>query len=323
MIEANGGAYWPIEAHLVLSEGIPALDWAVVDEWAQAFLHDEADRLRFRRACEVGWLLHLRDALGPQYVLAIDNGVALLSSLEPTVAKATIAYVRKTQQRVLRVLGDLARAPENEHAILVVFDEEDVYYRYVATCYPDEGTFATSSGMFVDQGCAHFLTIKNDLQAIEPVIAHELTHARLSHLQLPLWLDEGMAVNTEDRLCPRAIGAFTQRSTPQQMKSRHRRFWQSEKIQAFWSGESFHEPGESQELSYDLARILVQQIGREWAAFQPFASAACRADAGAAAAQTHLGVGLGQIVCALLELEWSPVMEPLPKTLQSANLTRV
>lgn len=150
--------------------------------------------------------------------------------------------------------------------------------------------------------------MKADLRAIEPVIAHELTHACLSHLPIPAWLNEGIAVNTEHRLHPPARADFT----PRQMHERHRGFWGAAEIQEFWSGRSFLRPDEGNELSYDLARIIVSQFAADWGSFRAFAQAARIEDGAAAAAGEHLGVGLGDVVSALLEKPPSPQWAPAP-----------
>lgn len=144
----------------------------------------------------------------------------------------------------------------------------------------------------------------DDLRAVEPVIAHEMTHGCLGHLPIPAWLNEGIAVNTEQRLCPARL------PDPREMQQRHRAFWGPAKVQQFWSGQSFLRPDEGNELSYDLARILVAQFSADWDRFRPFVLAATFDDAGAAAAREHLGLALGDVIPALLQkepaLQWSP-----------------
>jgi hypothetical protein len=219
--------------------------------------------------------------------------------------------VNKTLQRVVRTLDGIAHVPEWGHDILVVFDDEDAYYRYVSHYYPEAGEFALSGGMYINSGCGHFVTVKADLRAVEPVIAHELTHACLGHLPIPAWLNEGIAVNTERRLCPLPNPAGT---TPQQMHARHQKFWGPDEIQQFWSGKSFLRSDEGNELSYDLARIIVSQLGAAWDHFRPFVLSANANDGGASAAADHLGVQLGNVVSALLEQEPSTQWEPNPAT---------
>ena len=310
-VVAEGGDTFDVTSHLTDANGLPVLNWSAAQQWVEGISGSQAQAVAWAR-CEQAWLEHLRAALGPSYSLVVKDEVALLSSLETNVAMATIAFVAKTRQRIVRVLDSVAHVPEWGNDILVVFDEDDIYYRYVAHYYPEAGEFAASGGMFIHHGCGHFVTVTADLRAIEPVIAHELTHACLSHLPIPAWLNEGLAVNTEHRLCPPPSGALSGRSSPQQMQSRHRKFWKSQEIQEFWSGKSFLRADEGNELSYDLARIMVSQFASDWGRFQSFALEASGEDGGAAAARSHLGIELGQVACALLERELDASFEPNP-----------
>ena len=103
-------------------------------------------------------------------------------------------------KRILLVMEELASVQPWGRDILVVLDDVDTYYKYVSCYGPESGEFSLSAGMFISRGCSHFVTRKSDLRAIEPTIVHEMTHGCMSHLPLPLWLDEGMAVNMERRL---------------------------------------------------------------------------------------------------------------------------
>ena len=111
---------------------------------------------------------HMGAALGPGYVVHESDTALLLSTLAPNVAGAALGFMGKTLQRIVRVLDGVAQPPEWGKDILVIFDDEDSYYRYVTHYYP-EGEFAASSGMHLDAGCGHFVTFKaQDLRAIEP-----------------------------------------------------------------------------------------------------------------------------------------------------------
>jgi hypothetical protein len=301
-----------IADHLTVHYGLPIADWPPVEDWVAAIATPEL-QARAWTECERAWLLHLRKALGPDYRLVESENAMVLSSLEPNVARATLDYMERTLRRVTHVLDGVAHVPEWGKDLLIVFDEQDAYYHYVSYYYPESGEFAFSSGMHIGGGCSHFVTVKADLRSIEPVIAHEMTHGCVAHLPLPLWLNEGLAVNTERRLAGAGIPLYT----PAEMHDRHLAFWGEEEIQQFWSGASFGRTDEGNSLSYDLARIMVEQMAKDWAPFARFVLAADRADAGASAAHEHLGMALETYACALLGCDPSAAWAPDPEAWQT------
>jgi hypothetical protein len=164
--------------------------------------------------------------------------------------------------------------------------------------------------MFLQAGCPHFVTVHHDeTHTIERIIAHEMTHAGLAHLPIPLWLNEGLAVNTEDKL----MGRMPKLLSPAEMRRKHLAFWGATEIQEFWSGRSFHRPDDGNLLSYDLAQILVEIFAADWPRFCAFASAAHYEDAGAAAAREHLGVDLGESLASLFEQDSAEGWQPNPQ----------
>lgn len=307
-IEAEGVAPLDFPETLIVEHGLPVPDWDAVLEWCEQ-IPDAGERDGAWGEAEVAWLVHLRAALGAHYRLVRRGDAVVLSSLEAPVAVATAQFMNAAQQRVVRLLDGIAQAPEGGgHDILLVLDDEDTYYNYVARYYPDEGEFALSGGMFIKQGCGHFVTRKAELKDIESTIVHEITHGCLSHLRIPLWLNEGLAVNTEERLSPGQTG----RHSARQRDALHQKFWNADTIQEFWTGHSFHRPDEGNMLSYDLARLLVRHLSAEGPRFVAFANAAQAADGGDDAARSALGVDLGKMVQALFRVEesgqrhWSP-----------------
>ena len=141
---------------------------------------------------------------------------------------------------------------------------------------------------------------------MEPVIAHELTHCLLQHLPLPAWLNEGIAVNTEQRLCPRGRPLYT----PKETQEKHLEFWNESTIQEFWSGKSWLRPDEGNLLSYDMAKTFVVMAAEAFEAFRGFANAADAADGGNAAAKKHLGYPVENRAQAVLgDGPWEPKPE--------------
>ena len=306
-IVVEGAESFPLSQHLDTQHGLPTVDWSAVSSWIES-IETPAHQAEAWSQAELGWLAHLQTALGPSYRLERSGQALLLSTLEPNVARASLEFMNKTLKRIGNVLDGLAQVSEWGHDILIVFDDDDTYYRYVSRYYSDGGEFAGSSGMHINHGCGHFVTVKSDLRIVEPVIAHEMTHGCLSHLPIPAWLNEGLAVNTEQRLSLSSPSMLT----PRQMHAKHQRFWGPPEIQEFWAGKSFLRADDGNLLSYDLARILVSQFSGEWEIFKAFALGASFEDGGQASAAQHLQVDLGAAVCAILERQPSPAWAPLP-----------
>ena len=111
------------------------------------------------------------------------------------------------------------------------------------------------------------------------MLAHELTHNSVVHLRLPLWLNEGLAV-----LFQQTASQWPRDMLEGDLRERHLAFWHPGNIQRFWSGVSFDEPGESNELSYSLASILVRLLLDQPGEFGAFVQRAKWDDAGQTAA---------------------------------------
>lgn len=307
-VALEGLAPFDLAASLEWVEGFPVPRWSAVHAWLRSL--PEARQDEAWRACELGWLLHFRDALGPGFHLAQGEVSMVLSSLDPRETRYALAFMERTYKRIMHVLRGVAEAPPWRQDLLVVFDDEESYYRYASRYYEAGGEYAASSGMHISRGRGHFITTRSDLTVIEPVVAHEMTHACLAHLPLPLWLDEGLAVNTERRLAGRVPDLLS----PEELHGKLAGFFGPAELQEFWSGTSFRRADDGNMLSYELARILVDQLAADWSRFARFVNAAHHADAGAAAAREHLGIDLGALAAALLQRDDAAPCRPRPST---------
>lgn len=312
-LQVDGVEPFDIAGSLIVTNDLPVPDWSKVGAWIASIPEPEAQARAWSQA-EMGWLAHLQRGLGEHYHLAQHEHAIVLSTLEPRVARATVEYMTKTLTRVERVLEGIAKPPEWGRDILLVFEDEEAYYRYVSRYYAADGEFSVSGGMHINFGCSHFATCQAEMRAIEPVIAHEMTHACLAHLPIPAWLNEGLAVNTERRLSPPPGQPYL----PQQLHLMHQRFWNPERIQEFWLGTSFMRPDDGNLLSYELGRILVENFAADWERFKAFVLEAQLADAGAGAAESKLGIRLGAAVCSLFGFESSEDWEPQPAAWSAA-----
>lgn len=291
---------------------MPIPDWERIagddlPEWSQDY------RDAYWTSAARHWLQALLTVLPPEYSIRESENFLLLSPLGARKAELFQRYCQTALRRISKNLEGL-RSEGGWKQVVIVFAGEDEYYDYISHYYPEGGEYAMSSGVFLSAGYGHFVTFEADLDAIEPVIAHELTHALLSHLPIPLWLNEGMAVNTEHVFFPRLADPRTALYRPNEMRDKHAAFWNAGTIQEFWTGRSFQRTDDGVMLSYDLATHVTALAARDEAAFKIFLREAHWKDAGMSAA-THLGYPLHHLIEAVLgEGPW----EPAPETWESA-----
>jgi hypothetical protein len=241
-------------------------------------------------------------AAGAAYACTRSENFILASPLEKRPAANLIAFAERARRGISKALRGLAATDGLGPHVIMVFETEDEYYEYIAPFYADGGHYAGSSGVHLNSGYGHFALPRREPDLLETVVAHELTHALISHLPLPRWLDEGIAVNLESSLCPR-YGRRLELSWIE----RHRNWWDPESVQQYWSGLAFHRPDKISELSYELAWVTVRSLAENYELFRLFASEASSEDAGQSASHKHFGHGLGKHFEAMLgDGEWEP-----------------
>lgn len=253
---------------------------------------DPAARHAHANGLAAAWIDALREALGPAYRREESAHFMLMSALEPHQAIALLNYLERSLRRVLAALAGIASDEGHGKRVVMVFQDEDTYYRYVSNYggSSDEPQ-AFSAGMFIDAGYGHFVFVAGGFEKMEPVVVHELTHCLVRHLPIPAWLNEGLAVNTEQRFSP-----SLPRYRAEERQYLFGRFWNAQTIQEFWTGKSFLRPDDGQPLSYELARILVQLLDKDYGQLVRFCAGASEEDAGEAAALDVLGGSLQELV---------------------------
>ncbi len=284
---------------------MPIVDWDTTHKQAPQPTDTEAANTYWRAAAMV-WLDALREHLGPSYTITCSTSFAMLSSLQGRQRQLTLDFCERSRRRILSSLEGIASAWGHGPHALLLFDDSDTYLDYIGNYYPNSGEFKIPGGVFLRKGYGHFALISSDLSRMERVIAHELTHCLLAPLPIPLWLNEGTAVNMEKLLVPRGInprqGIFAERDRI----GKRAAFWNEETIQQFWSGRSFSRPDEASEFSYELAEVLTRLIAKDYEQYRVFMNRAHRSDAGSAAAAV-LGVTLGELAGAVLGRgDWRP-----------------
>jgi hypothetical protein len=204
--------------------------------------------------------------------------------------------------------------------VVLVFSEMDDYEQYLAFHYA-EGVRPASGGVCIASGYTHIAFPWQDERDAANAVAHELTHDCLAHLQLPLWLNEGVALTLQRAIAPPPAPLGQGRQDLlfsdaidwrpplmwEELAERHFAFWNESNIQDFWAGTSFHQPGAPNELSYSLAEVLVKLLSENGAAILDFIEDARPEDAGLAAAYYVLDVDLGAVAETFLGPgDWRP-----------------
>lgn len=231
----------------------------------------------------------------------------LLSALEDRPVEVFMQFCQSLRRRIARNLLDIATDRIGGKHVVMVFSSEDEYYDYIAHYYPDDGgEYAMSSGMFIHDGYGHFALFDGEMERMQPVIAHELTHCMLSHLPIPAWLNEGLAVNTERAIFPHLADPRGALYHPHEIRAKHAAFWNADTIQEFWSGKSFLRSDDGNMLSYDLAQRITGVAAHSDDAFRAFVLDADLRDAGVSA-EHWLGYPLEHLAIRVLgEGDWRP-----------------
>ena len=282
-----------------LSEGFPRPDWDAISKLVEAQPEQEW-QVNWERWAK-SWVAATADCLPDGYKVIESKNFLLLSSKDDHYLKLLNEFLERSLNKILTALSGIASDDGYGKHVVFIFDEQDSYYRYKSYFYPDEGEFILSAGTFLNTGYGHFAFPYMDMDEAEATSAHELTHACLAHLPIPLWLNEGLAVTMESSICG---------WSPQNKFERfpeHVHFWNTETIQEYWSGEAFNRGDEGSGLSYELAGWCVEALAKDYDSFIAFTNAASHEDAGEPAATDAYGFGLG----VLLEQffgggDWSP-----------------
>ena len=309
-----------VEGAFDFRDGFSRPDWKRIGKLIQA-IEGEEDRREAWREAALQWLEKLRAELGGEYQWSASRTCALLSPLDRLTSERLLAFSEHAVSAIRTTLREIAwESFEGLHVILVFSDGDD-YYQYISDYYPD-GDNPASIGIELSQGYPHVaLHYETELESSQ-VIIHELTHHCLTHLPIPLWLNEGVAQRFQKTIGEAYVPSSTTLASDaywtmmtgwkpplvwDELVDAHIGFWNPERIQRFWAGSSFHEPGDSAQLSYSLAEILVHLLAEKDGDFLAFLRAAQADDAGQTAAWDCLGCCLGETVGTFLGPgDWRP-----------------
>lgn len=287
-----------IEPFLNWRDGLPWPEWDWID---LKFKPESEDRQHeFWMGVVRQWLVSLRDSHAGYTIT--ESPRFLLLEAETRLA----GFAEHCRSSIASRLPGVAEFPGPGPHVVLQFRDQDDYYRYVSRFTP-EGEQGSSGGMQIREGYTHIAINGNVNGHAENTLAHEMTHLALQHLDMPQWIEEGLAQMMEHDLTGRQLLLVNQ-----EMADRHKRHWGRNGLDQFWSGEGFYHMGRVQELSYQLAEILMRLLIEEhrprWfglskssqAKLAAFLREARREDAGAEACLRHLGRELNQVAALFL-----------------------
>lgn len=286
-------------------EGFPLPDWNAIADRVEAE-HPPENWHRVYCGLGTGWMERIREVLGGSYTIRESTNFILLSTVSDGKAAEVLRFLERIDERIQQTIPALLPEELYGKCPVIAFCDEQDFYRYVSQYIPEDGDFGGMGGVYLNRGYGHFAMPDGDLESYVAVMSHELCHAFLHHLELPLWLNEAITQGVEN-----SISGELPYILDREMIGRHRAYWNGGLIQEFWRGDSFHLPDEGQELSYHLARFILHTLHQGGTTspdtMDEFFLQAKHDDAGQSAALAVLGVSLGDCVASLLgEGDWKP-----------------
>jgi hypothetical protein len=294
-----------INHFITLEEDLPRPQWPEVETWIKAnvSLSQQTDAWNHVLA---QWIDVLADALdGLYYCDASANFFLLAPDLGPNTL-LILPVAEACKSLLTQTLHGVADFQAEGKLPILVLDRNETYYQYLAPFYPD-GHFGASTGIQIRQGYPHVALLHAEFFALEGTLAHELTHASLAHLSLPLWIEEGLA-----QMFARSMSSQKTMLMDDKRAQKHKRFWSNHGLSLFFSGEGFYKATPAQRFSYELAEVLITLLVEDhrpqWFGlsrsrqhrFFEFLRRAHEQDCGDAAACEHLGYSLAEIAAKFL-----------------------
>ena len=282
--------------------GFARPNWTLFED----YILSEVDADRFDEAWNAVaelWLSRIHEQTGSKFHLAQSPNFFLLSPHTERECLRMLQVAERAYARLTHTLGSIL-TPRFGKVVTLRFVDAVDYYHYVGHFHDEGDEHPMSGGMFLADGLPHIACHSATFEQFAPTLAHELSHLLVAHLPLPAWVNEGVAMSFEQE--------FGYSHLPDlEAIEKHRKHWDSETIQDFWTGESWRQTGEAFGLSYGLAALIFDVIRKELQpppdAFAAFVQHADCNDGGAAAARQHLRVELSELVEVLLGPgNWNP-----------------
>ena len=285
---------------LEVRDGFSRVDW----EGLSHYTHKLGDSDELWSEIARLWVSQLVSEVKDDCVQFESSNFLLVSSGSISESENTsiLSFLEMARRQILSTLSGIASDEGYGKHVVLIFADSDEYYRYISDFYQESATMTYSAGVYLNRGYGHFAMTYLDMNEAEATLGHELTHALLSHLPIPTWVDEGLAVGMENLL---SHSVYT--SMDADMESQHQKFWNASRFKEFYSGESFSSAGKGQELSYHLGEFAVNTLSKDYESFTEFANLANFNDGGESAAKEVYGNGLDDLITGLFLNEGADV----------------
>lgn len=282
---------------------LPRPNWDVIHTWVESHVAAPDQPAAWAEIAE-DWLSVLNQALGNAYRVHRSEHILLFASVNDEQAEMLLRYAESGIATITDALGDLACEKWLGPLVILLFADNETYGNFTSPTDP-EIELIRSAGTCFRHGYVHIAVRPAAPDPLSRTILHELTHACLSHLNLPLWLEEGITQLAEEAALFQ-WGHFTLNS---ESAAENRRYWREHGLSQFWWGEGFLLFDEGQGYSYQLAQILFRLIMADHRKRLPdFVRHAVAEDAGDSAARKYLGKGLAELAAQFLgQGSWDPI----------------
>jgi len=279
-----------IESCIEVRDGFSRVDWEALEEYTAKLGNSHELWVDIARH----WCSLLASEVRNDCVQLESDNFLLVSTSEEDENQSMLGFLEKARRRILSTLKGIALDEGfGKHIVLIFADSED-YYRYISDFYDEQEVMTHSAGVYINRGYGHFAMTYLYMDAAEATLGHELTHALVSHLPIPTWINEGLAVGMENLLSHSQYNEMDS-----SMLIQHQKFWNKSRIEEFYSGKSFSRSDEGQELSYHLGEFAVNTLSKEYDSFVDFVNQASFEDGGYSAAKNVYGNGLDDLVTSL------------------------
>ncbi|BCX47335.1 lipoprotein [Haloferula helveola] len=293
-------------------------DWEAIGEIIEEKL-PESERSDAWMDVSHQWVNRIRSGLGGGYQVHETPNFLLVTEAPDHVVRGAKEFLEEALKRILGSLHGVTSDDGYGKHVVFIFGKLADYYDYIDPFYPD-GEHPMSGGVCLSgAGYVHFALPATDYSSYRTVFVHELTHACVTHLPIPTWLNEALAMRMEEWVCGTQVFHLDA-----EMYGKHEDHWNEHTIQQFWTGESWNLQGDSFELSYNLAQVLWRKIevdiGPPREVLLEFAAKADWEDAGEGAFRALFDLSLGELVADFLgEGPWAPdpTMWPEPGQAQT------